>query len=73
MKLSSGLSERLAADFADIFRGDRDKANDQTTAQDAKRKHDGVEVIPAGSLDANTAPCVTSRVRKTSNCGLRCK
>ncbi|HET6160137.1 MAG TPA: cupin domain-containing protein [Dongiaceae bacterium] len=30
-------------------------ANDQTTAQDARWKHDGVCVIPGGSLDANTA------------------
>ena len=30
-------------------------ANDQTTAQDARWKHDSVRVIPGGSLDANTA------------------
>src|SRR5262249_11416205 len=55
MMLSGRLSDRLAADFANIFGGDRDMASDQNTIQDAKWKHDGVRVIPGGSLDTNTA------------------
>jgi uncharacterized RmlC-like cupin family protein len=53
--VSIGLSERLAADFADIFRGEHDMSIDQKTEQAGKWKHDGVGVIPGGSLDANTA------------------
>ncbi|HEY3028641.1 MAG TPA: hypothetical protein VGJ68_00490 [Bradyrhizobium sp.] len=65
MKVSSGLSERLAADFADIFGGDGDVANDHKTGEDAMWKRNGIRSIHAGSLNSSAGMPPSTRVRRT--------
>ena len=59
MKRSGGLSERLAADFADIFGGDHERADAQKTAQG---KHDGTRAIRGDSLGSSVGAPPSTRV-----------
>ena len=65
MKLSGGPSERLAADFADIFGGDRDTANDQKTGEDAMGKPNGTQEIHGGSPHTGAGMPPSTRLHRT--------